>query len=352
MERGIIKQYGATTLKKEAFPLKKLHIAWVFILSLCLLFAGCSSKAENEAVSVSGDFEYFNEMDTDTLKERCEGNVVEVSGTVAYQNKGIIYLGNSISDKIQFCCTLSDSEDAAKIEKGDPVTVRGECSDCVDSEVFLQNCVIENCTNQTDPESTAPAGGTVHTPAEPGFKSAAELVPIADKTPAAAPAVPTSTPTPTPTPAPTVAPTSTPTPTPAVTPTPTPASTSTPTPMPLHTHSFRAATCTTPKTCVCGATEGQAIGHTWKDATCTEPKTCTVCGTTSGLTAGHDFWNGNCTTCGKADPSFKHETMVWIPTKGGIKYHSYPGCSNMNGPVQVTKTEAESYGFTPCKKCY
>lgn len=45
------------------------------------------------------------------------------------------------------------------------------------------------------------------------------------------------------------------------------------------------------------------------------------------------------------------ETMVWIP-KSGSKYHSYSGCSNMKNPSQVTKSQAESKGYTPCKKCW
>ena len=128
--------------------------------------------------------------------------------------------------------------------------------------------------------------------------------------------------------------------------------TAAPTTVPPHTHNFNAATCIAPKTCACGATEGKANGHNWKDATCSEPKTCTVCGATSGLTAGHNFSNGKCTTCGKADPDYHHETMVWIPTKGGTKYHTNAGCSNMEGPEQVTQAEAESRGFTPCKRCH
>lgn len=43
---------------------------------------------------------------------------------------------------------------------------------------------------------------------------------------------------------------------------------------------------------------------------------------------------------------------VWIPTKGGKKYHAKSTCSGMNGPEEVTKAEAERRGFTPCKKCY
>lgn len=45
-------------------------------------------------------------------------------------------------------------------------------------------------------------------------------------------------------------------------------------------------------------------------------------------------------------------TMVWIPTKGGTKYHKTKTCSNMANPSQVTKDEAIGSGFTPCKKCY
>ena len=46
------------------------------------------------------------------------------------------------------------------------------------------------------------------------------------------------------------------------------------------------------------------------------------------------------------------ETMVWIPTKGGTKYHAKETCSGMDGPKQVTKTQATNEGFTACKKCY
>ena len=42
--------------------------------------------------------------------------------------------------------------------------------------------------------------------------------------------------------------------------------------------------------------------------------------------------------------------MVWLP-KSGKKYHSHAGCSNMKNPRQVTREEAISKGFEPCKKC-
>lgn len=45
------------------------------------------------------------------------------------------------------------------------------------------------------------------------------------------------------------------------------------------------------------------------------------------------------------------ETMVWIP-QSGSKYHSDPGCSNMENPTQVTISQAQANGYTACKRCY
>ena len=45
------------------------------------------------------------------------------------------------------------------------------------------------------------------------------------------------------------------------------------------------------------------------------------------------------------------ETMVWIP-QSGSKYHSDPGCSNMENPTQVTLSQAQANGYTACKRCY
>lgn len=44
------------------------------------------------------------------------------------------------------------------------------------------------------------------------------------------------------------------------------------------------------------------------------------------------------------------EPMVWI-SGSGTKYHSRSSCSNMRDPWQVTISEAQSIGRTPCKKC-
>lgn len=45
------------------------------------------------------------------------------------------------------------------------------------------------------------------------------------------------------------------------------------------------------------------------------------------------------------------EDMVWIP-QSGSKYHRNPGCSGMKDPSQVTRAQAESQGYAPCKRCY
>ena len=121
----------------------------------------------------------------------------------------------------------------------------------------------------------------------------------------------------------------------------------------VHEHNFLLATCTAPKTCLsCGKTEGSANGHNWQSATCTSPKKCASCAETEGSANGHSYYNGSCTSCYAKDPSYVSEAMVWVPTKGGTKYHSKSTCSNMDDPRYISKSQAISEGFTPCKKCY
>ena len=271
--------------------MKKLYIALSIILSLCFIFAGCDVDIEDETISVSGDVAYYAEMDEDTLKEKCEGNYIEVSGTVhiIYQNIGTIYLGNSLSDKIQFSCDLSNPDDATNIEKGDLITIRGKCSSCIGSTIYLKNCEVEKQTNQTELESTTPTNETTTTP--------------------------TTESSTTPTIEPTTAPTT----------------------EPPHTHSFSAATCTAPKTCSCGATEGEANGHNWKDATYASPKTCTVCGATEGNpldVPGKENYHGHVYTGG--DKS--------------TKYHYEADCAGKYSH-EITWEEVDRRGLEPCGTC-
>ena len=86
-------------------------------------------------------------------------------------------------------------------------------------------------------------------------------------------------------------------------------------------HSFRDATCQTPKTCSkCGETEGSTIDHAYSQATCLTPQTCTVCGVTSGNTADHNWYGatclqeGICTVCGIIGEKGKHNYVATDPT--------------------------------------
>lgn len=56
-------------------------------------------------------------------------------------------------------------------------------------------------------------------------------------------------------------------------------------------HVFADATCTAPKTCLCGATEGEAKGHSLFDATCAEAAGCENCDAKFGEANldNHDF---------------------------------------------------------------
>ena len=66
--------------------------------------------------------------------------------------------------------------------------------------------------------------------------------------------------------------------------------------------------------------------HTWREAGCTDPKTCTGCGVTLGEAPGHDWKGLNCTRCGEArenpfvdtDPEgFYFDAVLWA-VEGGI----------------------------------
>ena len=62
-------------------------------------------------------------------------------------------------------------------------------------------------------------------------------------------------------------------------------------------HTWRGATCVSPKTCTvtsCTATEGVANGHSWAAATCESPKTCNVCSATEGKALGHTWVAADC----------------------------------------------------------
>ncbi len=43
---------------------------------------------------------------------------------------------------------------------------------------------------------------------------------------------------------------------------------------------------------------------------------------------------------------------VWIPTNGGKKYHSWPGCKKMYYPRKISQQNAKALGIEPCGICY
>lgn len=130
-----------------------------------------------------------------------------------------------------------------------------------------------------------------------------------------------------------------------------------------HTHLFNAATCTSPKTCSCGATEGAANGHKWKSATCTDPKTCSECGTTEGAAAGHSWKDATytspkkCSVCGTtegnpAEVPGKENYHGHVYTGGSTskKYHYEQACPGKNSH-EITWEDVERRGLGPCGTC-
>ncbi len=147
---------------------------------------------------------------------------------------------------------------------------------------------------------------------------------------------PTATPKPTSTPTPTVKPTTSPThapkatetitPTPTPTSKPSPAPTTTPEPTPVPTQEVTAAQDATVPFVVNEPTgAGEQLGE----------------GTRS---------SGSGETVTVPAPETEGD-LVWVPVNGGKKYHSYSSCSNMEGPIQVSRETAEANGYTPCKRC-
>lgn len=193
----------------------------------------------------------------------------------------------------------------------------------------------------TSPETTTTTAETTVVTTE----STTESITVPTTEPATTPTTePTATPTTESTTAPTTPPTTAPTtaptvPTTAPTPAPT-APTTVPTSVPTeppHSHVFSDATCTTPRTCSCGATEGSATGHNWKDANYTSPKTCTVCGATEGNpldVPGKENYHGHVYTGGSSSK----------------KYHYEAQCAGKNSH-EITWDEVERRGLGPCGTC-
>lgn len=75
-----------------------------------------------------------------------------------------------------------------------------------------------------------------------------------------------------------------------------------------HTHTWKDADCTAPKTCTeCGKTEGELGPHVWVEATCEQAKHCELCGETEGQPLTHNWTEATydaprtCSLCGKTE---------------------------------------------------
>lgn len=86
-----------------------------------------------------------------------------------------------------------------------------------------------------------------------------------------------------------------------------------------HSHQWKEATCTKPKTCVaCGDTEGEALGHDWTEPTCTQSSRCSRCQKTNGKPLGHKWTEATCmkasvcTVCGASGKTLaEHSVAEW-----------------------------------------
>lgn len=121
-----------------------------------------------------------------------------------------------------------------------------------------------------------------------------------------------------------------------------------------HVHSYSPATCTSPKTCSCGARTGSSLGHDYAPATCTSPAKCKRCGLTKGSALGHDYTaptcrqDGYCKRCGAKGASKLGHLMSKATCMSPSKC-TRSGCSYYEGqPLGHKIVDATC---TQCKHC-
>lgn len=292
----------------------KTHKILILILLLSLLLPGCNSvvgsQPDQDEISISGSISYYAALDDAGRKELLLNHRIEITGTVSQDGFTTLFVGDQKIDGICFSCTFSDhTEELEKVHAGDKVQLNGNCTSIIGNCIYLDNCHLSELP-QTQPTADTPSATSTTVPT-------------------------TVQPTTIPATTPTVLPTTVPDTTPAVPPTTAP--TTEPTTEPPHTHSFRAATCTTPKTCSCGATEGSANDHSWIDATYASPKTCSVCGAIEGSpldVPGKENYHGHVYTGGSSSK----------------RYHYEPNCAGKNSH-EITWDEVERRNLGPCGTC-
>ena len=89
------------------------------------------------------------------------------------------------------------------------------------------------------------------------------------------------------------------------------------------------------------STASQTHKHSYSAATCTEPKKCS-CGATEGKALGHKYSNGTCTVCGAKDPDFVSYTSVKNKT-GSWKTQFLVGKELYN--ISLTLYSSAEYGI-------
>ena len=89
-------------------------------------------------------------------------------------------------------------------------------------------------------------------------------------------------------------------------------------------------------------TASQTHKHSYSAATCTEPKKCS-CGATEGKALGHKYSNGTCTVCGAKDPNFVSYTSVKNKT-GSWKTQFLVGKELYN--ISLTLYSSAEYGLS------
>ena len=124
-----------------------------------------------------------------------------------------------------------------------------------------------------------------------------------------------------------------------------------------HEHVFADATCDAPKTCSCGLTEGEALGHDWVDATCTAPKTCDRCGATEGEALGHtlllySYDVENAPTCNNEGSAIFKCTVCGHTEEIGGQYHRYNYVTDNTYTDGVEPTcTTDGHGVFECTWC-
>ena len=126
-------------------------------------------------------------------------------------------------------------------------------------------------------------------------------------------------------------------------------------PEPEHVHDWMEATCEAPKTCACGATEGEKLPHTWTEATCSSPKVCTFCNATEGTALNHNWVSADCETpatcslCGTT--SGEAQGHLWISASCDSAKHC-ANCNTVEGePLEHVWVEATCLTPKTCTLC-